>query len=809
MYYFRSFLKSSKKCYLMKNLLLLLFILLFTVGNTQAQYNRKSSLTIEQIMQDPAKWIGTSPSDISWDEKGEYIYFDWNPKQDTLSSLYSYSLKTKNIEKVALDKKQKLPGRYASFNKKKTQKVYSRNGNIFILDITSGKEKQLTNWLDRASSPEFVLNDTEISFIKDNNLFTINLESGLIRQITNFVSGNEKPEKTSKGQAKWLEDQQKDLFVVLNEREAKNKARENREDVEKLELPIKIYTDKKQTNGISMSPGGNFVIYSLFEKGKGKPTSVTHHVTESGYTEEKEARVKVGSPQRSVEMGIFDVKNNKTIAINTSQIPGLKDLPDYLSDYPERMPKDSSEIKDRAINLLGPLWNETEDLAVVVALSQDNKDRWILLLDPATGDLELLDRQRDEAWIGGPGIGGWGFSAGDMGWMPDGKSLWFHSEVSGYSHLYAVNIESKKKTTLTSGRFEVSEAFISKDKKHFYFTANKVHPGVTHFYKMPVWGGELTQITQMEGGNEVTLSPDEKYLAIRFSTANTPWELYLQENKAGAVATQVTKSTTEAFNKYAWRTPEYVTFTAQDGAEVHARLYRPESIEKQGPAVIFVHGAGYLQNAHKWWSDYFHEYQFHNILVDAGYTVLDIDYRASAGYGRDWRTGIYRLMGGKDLSDNVDGAKYLIEKYDVSPERIGLYGGSYGGFITLMAMFKHPDIFKAGAALRSVTDWAHYNHGYTANILNTPVEDSIAFVKSSPIYFAEGLQGSLLMCHGMVDDNVEFQDIVRLTQRLIELGKENWELAVYPVEAHGFRDPSSWTDEYKRIFKLFEENLKK
>jgi dipeptidyl aminopeptidase/acylaminoacyl peptidase len=128
--------------------------------------------------------------------------------------------------------------------------------------------------------------------------------------------------------------------------------------------------------------------------------------------------------------------------------------------------------------------------------------------------------------------------------------------------------------------------------------------------------------------------------------------------------------------------------------------------------------------------------------------------------------------------------------------------------MTLMALFTAPDVFASGAALRSVTDWAHYNHGYTSEILNTPEEDSLAYVRSSPIYFANGLKGRLLMCHGMVDDNVEFQDIVRLTQRLIELGKENWELAVFPVESHGFVEPSSWTDEYKRIYKLFEETLK-
>jgi dipeptidyl aminopeptidase/acylaminoacyl peptidase len=374
--------------------------------------------------------------------------------------------------------------------------------------------------------------------------------------------------------------------------------------------------------------------------------------------------------------------------------------------------------------------------------------------------------------------------------------------------LYAVDIETRKKKALTSGEFEVSDAFLSNDKKHFYFTANKVHPGVKHFYRMPAEGGELTQISSLEGNNEVSLSPDGKNLAIRYSYTNQPWELYLQKSKAGAEARRITHSTTDAFENYNWRVPEFITFEAEDGATVHARLYQPEIQDNNGPAVIFVHGAGYLQNAHKWWSSYFREYMFHNILVDNGYTVLDIDYRGSAGYGRDWRTGIYRHMGGKDLSDHVDGAKMLVDRYNISPDKIGIYGGSYGGFITLMAMFTEPEVFAAGAALRSVTDWAHYNHGYTSNILNTPVEDSIAYVRSSPIYFAEGLQGALLMCHGMVDDNVQFQDIVRLSQRLIELGKENWELAIYPVEPHGFREPSSWTDEYKRIYKLFEENLK-
>jgi dipeptidyl aminopeptidase/acylaminoacyl peptidase len=198
---------------------------------------------------------------------------------------------------------------------------------------------------------------------------------------------------------------------------------------------------------------------------------------------------------------------------------------------------------------------------------------------------------------------------------------------------------------------------------------------------------------------------------------------------------------------------------------------------------------------------------FHHFLMEHGFVVMDVDYRGSAGYGRDWRTAIYRHMGGIDLTDQVDAAQWLVREHGVNPKRIGLYGGSYGGFITLMAMFTQPDVFAAGAALRPVSDWAHYNNAYTSNILNTPQKDAEAYKASSPIFFAAGLKGALLICHGMVDTNVHFQDTVRLVQKLIELRKENWELAVFPVEDHGFVQPTSWADEYKRIFRLFEKNL--
>ena len=536
-----------------------------------------------------------------------------------------------------------------------------------------------------------------------------------------------------------------------------------------------------------------------------KGTIVPHFVTESGYTEDQNTRSKVGDEPTEYEMFIYDIKARKSYPVVLDNLEGLDYIPEYTKDYPDK----TYENDNRIGFINGPTWNSNGTKAVLDIQANDYKDRWIVLLDPKTGKVEQLDRQHDEAWIAGPGIGRWG--GGSLGWMPGDDKVWFMSEKTGYSHLYTVDIDSKKTDALTSGSFEIYDAFLSTDKDRWYFTSNKTHPGDRQFYSMKLKGGKWEQLTNKTGRNDVVLSPDEKKMAILYSYSNKPTELFIKDNPVetgeNKEAEQITHSNTDEFKSYDWKDPEIITFNASDGAEVHARLYQPDASVKNKAAVIFVHGAGYLQNAHKWWSSYFREYMFHNLLVDNGYTVLDIDYRGSAGYGRDWRTGIYRHMGGKDLSDQVDGANMLKEQYGIDSDKIGIYGGSYGGFITLMGMFNAPETFSAGGAIRSVGDWAAYNHGYTARILNTPATDSLAYKRSSPIYFADGLQGDLLILHGMVDDNVHFQDMVRLSQKLIELGKENWEMAVYPVERHGFVEPSSWTDEYTRIFKLFQKSL--
>ena len=798
-----------------------LFILATIISVTGFSQRSLGPLSVEKIMRDP-KWIGTSPSNIQWSNDGKYLFFTWNPDKAASDSLY-YITNENNVPIKADNemKERMLTAENVNYNQAHTAYTYGKNGDVFFVD-QNGKVKRITETVDLETNPFFSFSEKKVVYTKDRNLFAWDILTGETTQITNFQKG-EKPatadalqvgrrrqpktiddkKETLNPQQKWLANDQLELFDVLRQRKQKNELTDSiRKLMPKEKQLHTIYVGDKNVFNINLSPDGKYVSYGLYKEPSDiKNTIVPNYVTESGFTADIPGREKVGKSQASYEFFIFDPARDTVIKVNVDQIPGITDPPDYLKYYPA---KDSAkrQFASRGVLINGPYWSQKGNNAVVDIYSQDNKDRWVMMLDFSTGKLHLLDRQRDEAWVGGPGI------QNDLGWI-DENTFWYQSETSGYSHLYSINVTDGKKQQITSGNYEVQHARLSRNKKYFYIISNEVNPGEQQFYRLSVDGREKERITTMTGANEITISPDEKEIAIRYSYSNKPWELYLQLNKPGTTAKQITKlAQSEEYNSYPWRDPEIITFTARDGATVRARLYRPSIQNDAKPAVIFVHGAGYLQNAHKWWSYYFREFMFNNLLADNGYTVLDIDYRGSAGYGRDWRTAIYRHMGGKDLDDQVDGSKYLVEKFGINPKHIGLYGGSYGGFITLMAMFTTPDVFAAGAGLRSVTDWAHYDHEYTSNILNEPFNDSIAYKQSSPIYFASGLKGHLLMCHGMVDENVHFQDIVRLSQRLIELGKDNWELAVFPVEDHGFIEPSSWTDEYKRIYKLFQTYLK-
>jgi len=781
-------------------LIIALFIAFLQV-TIYSQIENKSTLSISDIMKGEG-FIGNLPHRVQWMPNNK-VLFQRDENNNRVDEYYLFDINSSEVLQISAKELSLLPQNGVEKYINANRSFYSNNSSLRSWKDGAKSSEQLMYDLDGIGNTFPVSNPNIIYFQKRKNLYRFHLNKSLVEQVTNFKRGNEKSKKLLSEEEKFLERQQLELFDVLSDAKQRKSERENFNDAKNIDRPIEIYTGESYLNSLTVSPNEQYISFVLSKYPETEPTHVEDHITKTGWTKPISARSKIGRKDATHKLGILNVEANEVIYVSVDNLEGVMDKPKYFQEY------DKEDLKYKTTkNVIfhGPYYSE-EGAAILEIKSYDNKDRWIALLDLETGTLTQIEHQHDEAWIGGPGISSWNEVPGNIGWLRDNKTIYFQSEETGYSHLYLYDTEKNKKKQLTDGAFEIHSAQLSKDGDKFYVSANKRHAGNREFYHLDIKSKRWTSILTKDGNYEVEISQDEKYLAYRYSYKNKPWELYVTENEEGSIEKQVTHSLTPAFKDYNWRAPEVISFKAEDGADVPARVYKPSSENNNHAAVIFVHGAGYLQNAHNWWSGYYREYMFHNLLVDNGYTVLDVDYRASKGYGRDWRTGIYRYMGGKDLSDQVDGRKYLIEECGVDSNKVGMYGGSYGGFISIMAMLT-TDKFPCAAAIRSVTDWAHYNHEYTSNILNTPVTDSIAYRRSSPIYFADNLKGKLLMLHGMVDDNVQYQDVVRLSQRFIELGKSDWDLVGYPVEPHGFKEPTSWADEYKRIFNLFQENLR-
>jgi dipeptidyl aminopeptidase/acylaminoacyl peptidase len=747
---------------------------------------QQSKLTLETIMQGP-RYSGYTPSALRWSGDSKRVYFQWKRHSDPIAApfdTYVVNRDGSNLVKLSEQEARLAPPSACTYDESYSRCLYTQQGDLWIYDFSTDKARRLTATSDIESQPRFLPGGKELSYQRGSNLYVQSLVDGSIDQVTDIRTGRpspdeEEPKKDPKKEISsqdFLKQEEKELLAIVKQRatlKEEARARRLRENPRK---PYYLPTRNVPVN-LRLTADRNHIIAVFNELPEGSKTAIVpNYITENAYTEDLNTRTKVGDTQGRSRIAVINTKTGELKNVDLS----LGEKPKQTSVFNLVLSEDNSKV-------------------VFLLRSSDNKDLWRMALDPAAAKARILTHDHDDAWIGGPGIFRIGFY---------GDSVYYQSEITGYSHLYLQPFSGGDPTALTSGNYEVTSVDLSRDKKFFYLTTSEGSPYDRHFYFFDPATKAKVKMTTAPGEHNVTLSPDEAWIADISSFTNRPDEVYIGEKKSGAKLVQVTTSPSPEFLARKWVEPTLVEIPARDGKKIPGHLIKPATARRGGPAVIFVHGAGYLQNVHNWWSNYFREYMFHHILSAAGYTVLDIDYRASSGYGRDWRTGIYRFMGGKDLEDHLDAAKWLATAQGVNPKKIGIYGGSYGGFITLMALFTSPDTFAAGAALRPVTDWAHYNHPYTSNILNEPQKDAEAYRKSSPIYHAQGLKSALLIAHGMVDINVHYQDSVRLAQRLIELGKDNWELASYPVEDHGFVEPTSWTDEYRRIFKLFEKNLK-
>jgi len=771
--------------------------------------------TLELIMSDP-DWIGSAPQSPYWSDSGDSIYYRQKQDGENLSNLFRLPLSAGKAQLVSETSSPRDSGLDKIYNAQRSAVAWLRDGDIFLKDVGSGKVQRVTTTVSDESQLQFTPDGNGLLFLRDEQFFLFDRSTGTLAQLTDLRLENDPDAESGFDPLRAHQLRNYSTVVEIERR------KENERDAQQVRnlRPATLYLgDKFHVVRRSLSPSADrvaLVVTDLPEQ-KGRQGKMPNYVNADGYVSVRDVRTRVGrNEQLAQRLLLLELSTGNITEVDWSGLPGIDSDPlanlrkSALQWHVEHGAEQSEvaqalqapEQRELTVNKLR--WSPDGKHLAAQLIANDFKDRWLVTLAPAANKLEpsVQHRLSDKAWIN------WDHNA--FGWLSDNKTLWYLSEESGYSHLYRKSLNTRRAKALTSGDFVVREPTIGPGEEYAYVVANRSHPGNYEVYRVPLAGGELEQVSELDGVSSFVLSPTGNHLLISRSWFDQHPDLYLGASDGSRELKRLTNTVSKRYRDIDWTVPEIVEVpSSHTERPIYSKLYLPANHDpaKHYPAVMFVHGAGYTQNAHYGWPYYFREFMFHTVLTNAGYVVLDMDYRGSKGYGRDWRTTIYRNMGHPELEDYLDGIDYLVAQQGVSRDKVGIYGGSYGGFMTFMALFRAPDAFAAGAALRPVADWMHYENDYTRRILNTPLIDPEAYQRSSPINHAAGLKKPLLIASGMQDDNVFFQDSVLMVQRLLELKKPDFEIAIYPLDGHGFTNPESWLDEYRRIFKIMQENL--
>lgn len=445
--------------------------------------------------------------------------------------------------------------------------------------------------------------------------------------------------------------------------------------------------------------------------------------------------------------------------------------------------------------------------------SADGKSRVIKVWTPGDSPRALW-RDHDPAW--------WTASlqAGDTVVSPDGKSVLFASDRTGWTHLYVLPLTAaseREARQLTSGRFNASFGSWSADSRRVAYHHSADGNYMQRFVSVvDVADGRTQPIVNDPGlALDPLLSPDGTRVVYKHTAVDHSLDLFDTSATSAGTATRLTDSMPPGLVPSDFTTPVPVSFPSRaDGKPVPATLIVPKQLDRsrRHPAVVWIHGSGLDQNYLGWHPDsYRMYYAMHQYLAQQGYIILTPDMRGSYGYGRDWATGTYRDVGGAEYLDVAAGADYLKTLGYVDPDRIGVWGLSYGGFLTLQAVTVTPTLFRCAIDVAGVTDWDTQSltlgPGRIYARMGTPVENPDDFNRAAPVKHMEKLVRPLLVMHGTNDTNVAFRESLALIDTLTKLGK-SFELAVYPGEIHFFRRAHVLRDAWRRVEDFFDRHLK-
>ena len=421
----------------------------------------------------------------------------------------------------------------------------------------------------------------------------------------------------------------------------------------------------------------------------------------------------------------------------------------------------------------------------------------LLIAEAATGKTRAALSENDPNWIN---------VSDDLYFLKDGKRFLWSSERSGYRHLYLYDLEGKQLAQLTKGEWEISAVdAIDESKGLVYFSAAEKSPLERCLYRVAFDGTGFTRLTKDEGTHAAVFAPNAAAFYDTYSNTATPPRQDLYRADGSRIAT-INENKVAELADYHLSPVEFLTVKSRDGVQLNASIIKPPDFnpQKKYPVLVYTYGGPHAQVVRNGWGGA--NFLWHQLMAQKGYIIFSLDNRGSAGRGHAFEAPLHFRMGAQELSDQRDGVKYLRSLSYVDANRIGIWGWSYGGHMTLHAMFEAGDDFKVGFAGGPVTDWRYYDTIYTERYLGLPQRNEKGYQDSSPVKYAGQLKGRLLIAHGTGDDNVHYANTLAVINDLIDAGKYV-EVLAFPGRGHGVSDPPARRVLMQRVTQFFLDNL--
>ncbi|HEX6718043.1 MAG TPA: S9 family peptidase [Pyrinomonadaceae bacterium] len=389
-------------------------------------------------------------------------------------------------------------------------------------------------------------------------------------------------------------------------------------------------------------------------------------------------------------------------------------------------------------------------------------------------------------------------------WLKDGSFIWA-SERSGWEHLYHYSADGKLLRQITDGKWEITSIQgVDEDNGFIYFTSTEHSPIAPHAYRIKLDGTGLTRLTQTEGTHRVELSPANNYFVDVWSDLNTPSQTRLFDT-SGKLVRVIDENKVDVLRQYKLGTAELLHVKTRDGFVMEAMMIKPPDFDprKKYPVMSFTYSGPHAPQVKNSWGST--TYMFHQLLAQKGYIIWVCDNRTASGKGLESTWPVYKNFGELELRDLEDGVTWLKSQSYVDGSRMGMWGWSYGGFMTSYAL-THSQLFKIGIAGGTVADWRDYDSIYTERYMQTPQNNPEGYKKSSPVNAAKNLHGKLLLIHGAIDDNVHTQNTMQFVYELQKAGKQ-FQLMLYPKSRHGVTDPLLLKHLRQMMLDFIVENL--